>query len=536
MEARLEEFLISFVEKMSALTKKEALAYFEATTTGNSEKYKEVSEVQLEISRFLSDRKAFSELKEFKQSGKIEDDFLKRQLELVYNNYAAHQFNENLQEEIIALSVKIEEQFSKFRAKLDGETVTDNKIDEILKTSSDAVSLRRAWEASKEIGVLVESDVRRLAELRNKAAEEMGYKNYHSMSLALNEQDPFEIERLFDELDNLTAKAFVKLKEEIDTFLSEKNGISRDELMPWHYQDRFFQEGPAIYKFTPDKYFEGKNVVELSQEYYYGLGLPVEDILEKSDLYEKDGKYQHAYCINIDRMGDVRIVCNVKHNYRWMGTMLHELGHAVYDKEIAPNIPWILSEPAHIFTTEAIAMLFGRMASNAEWLYDMKLISSEEKPEIESAGRNLLRLEQLVFSRWVQVMYRFEKAMYENPLQDLNSLWWSLAEKYQMIKKPEGRNSPDWAAKIHVALYPAYYHNYMLGELLASQLNSYICRKVIGTEKLTHSFCGIKNVGSYLKHLVFSPGSVYKWDEMIFKATGEKLTPAYYAEQFISGE
>ncbi|MCK7529636.1 MAG: hypothetical protein MZV63_00520 [Marinilabiliales bacterium] len=39
----------------------------------------------------------------------------------------------------------------------------------------------------------------------------------------------------------------------------------------------------------------------------------------------------------------------------------------------------------------------------------------------------------------------------------------------RLLAKPEGRNMPDWATKIHVALYPCYYHNYLLGELLASQ-------------------------------------------------------------------
>lgn len=33
------------------------------------------------------------------------------------------------------------------------------------------------------------------------------------------------------------------------------------------------------------------------------------------------------------------------------------------------------------------------------------------------------RLQQLVFSRWAQVMYRFEKGMYENPDQDLNKAY-----------------------------------------------------------------------------------------------------------------
>ena len=37
---------------------------------------------------------------------------------------------------------------------------------------------------------------------------------------------------------------------------------------------------------------------------------------------------------------------------------------------------------------------------------------------------------------------------------------------------------PDWATKIHIALYPCYYHNYLLGELLASQLHYYIAANI----------------------------------------------------------
>ena len=42
-----------------------------------------------------------------------------------------------------------------------------------------------------------------------------------------------------------------------------------------------------------------------------------------------------------------------------MNTQLHELGHAVYDKFLDyDTTPYILCEPAHTFTTEAIAMMF----------------------------------------------------------------------------------------------------------------------------------------------------------------------------------
>ena len=44
-------------------------------------------------------------------------------------------------------------------------------------------------------------------------------------------------------------------------------------------------------------------------------------------------------------------------------------------------------------------------------------------------------------------MLRFEKAMYENPPQDLNKLWWDLLEKYQQVKRLKDRDAPTTAAR-----------------------------------------------------------------------------------------
>ncbi len=125
--------------------------------------------------------------------------------------------------------------------------------------------------------------------------------------------------------------------------------------------------------------------------------------------------------------------------------------------------------------------------------------------------------------------------MYANPDQDLNKLWWDLVEKYQMVKKPEGRNMPDWATKIHIATSPCYYHNYLLGELLASQLYHTITNNVISKDSPNlKSFHNETAVGKFLIEKVFNPGAKYEWNTMIEKATGEKLTPKYYAEQFVN--
>lgn len=533
MEEKFEQFITEYENKVEPLFKNACTAYFDASISGKEEDFKKASEYQHKLSMVYADKEAFEKLKEFKEY-QFSDELVNRQVTRLYNEFAGNQFDPALLEQIINLSTKVEEQFSVFRADVDGKKYTDNEIEEVLQESEDSATLEAFWKASKTVGEEVKDNVIKLVKMRNEAARQLGYDNYHTMSLSLSEQDPAEIDRLFDELDDLTRDEFTKLKSDMDKYLAGKYGVEVKDLMPWHYQDRFFQQGPKIYNVELDGYFKDKDIVKLTRDYYEGLNLPIDDMLRNSDLFEKEGKYQHAYCTDIDKKGDIRVLCNIKPSYRWMSTMLHEFGHAVYDKFVNPTLPFTLREHSHIFTTEAIAMLFGRMASNPDWLKDMASISDGEKSKIAGECFNSLKLEQLVFSRWVQVIYRFERGMYANPDADLNALWRELVEKYQMLSTPEGRDKPDWAAKIHVALYPAYYHNYMLGELTASQLNYYILNNVLNGGST--SFAGNKEAGDYLKDKIFYPGASLHWSDLIKEATGEELTPRFYADQFVNNQ
>lgn len=529
-----KQFLAEFEAKVAPLSREQNLAYFTATISGKDEDYEKSTELQIQLSKKFSNKEEFDNLKRFREANAIDDPLLSRQLDVLYRAYLEKQLDEEKLEEIIKLQNEIEKTFSTFRAEVNGQQHTDNEIEEVLKSSTRSDVLQNAWEASKKIGEVVSTDVLKLVDLRNAAARELGFRNYHAMQLELSEQNPDDIEKLFDELDELTRDSFADAKSEVDDFLASRYGLAKEQLMPWHYQNRFFQEAPRVYDVDLDQYYADQDLVKLTGRYFEGLGMPIDDLLAKSDLFEKEGKYQHAYCIDMDREGDVRVVCNVKPNHNWMNTMLHEYGHAVYDKFQDPGTPWVLREPAHTFTTEAIAMLFGRFASSPAWMQEMVGISDTERGQIAHAAARTLRLEQLVFSRWVQVMYRFEKAMYENPKQDLNKLWWDLAEKYQMLRRPEGRDAPDWASKIHVALYPAYYHNYMMGELLASQLYYYITQQILQSADVKNeSFTNQKAAGEYLIEHIFKPGNKFYWNDMIQKATEEKLTAKYFAKQFI---
>ena len=89
--------------------------------------------------------------------------------------------------------------------------------------------------------------------------------------------------------------------------------------------------------------------------------------------------------------------------------------------------------------------------------------------------------EVLVFTRWVLVMTNFERAFYADPEADLDrALVGASSPATSSLTPPPGRNEPDWAAKIHVACAPVYYHTYLYGHLVASQLGATLERDAGG--------------------------------------------------------
>ncbi|MBK5227513.1 MAG: peptidase M3A and M3B thimet/oligopeptidase F, partial [Actinobacteria bacterium] len=78
--------------------------------------------------------------------------------------------------------------------------------------------------------------------------------------------------------------------------------------------------------------------------------------------------------------------------------------------------------------------------------------------------------------------------------------------------------APDWAAKIHIAVAPVYYHNYLLGEILASQLEE--------TARSQHGgLVGNREAGALLVDRVFRPGALLRWDSLVEEVTGGQLNP-----------
>jgi peptidyl-dipeptidase A len=505
-------------------------AWWDAAVTGAASQYRQLEELRNQMDRLYRQPPLFDALREARENpsgDRVED----RTVELLYLEALPRQVDARISERINLLATGIERDFSTFRPVVRGERCTFNDLEIALSRERDPGILEASWEGLKSVGPVVAGRLDELVRLRNEAAAAVGFPDFYHMKLGLEEQDPQEIDSFFDRLRTLTDAPFGELKAEIDGRLCEIHGIDEAGLMPWHYQNSFFQEMPAIYGIDLDEMYQAQDLLDIARRFFEGIGLEVRAILERSSLYEQEGKDQHAFATDIDREGDVRILLNLRSNERWMGTTLHELGHAVYDEGISRDLPWELRRPAHTLTTEAIAMLFGRLSRSAEWMREMEVLEEDRAFELHGPTTHQQRGQMLVFSRWAMVMRGFEKELYRDPTQDLNAMWWDLVERYQGLRIPERpERAADYAAKIHVVSAPVYYHNYVLGECFASQIDERLRTEVLDGRP---TYCGEPLIGSWLRERIFQPGALHNADELAEAATGARVGPEAFASQFL---
>ena len=495
-------------------------AWWDVNVSVGDETERRRVETELARSDMLADTELFAAVRAARGSANG-DPLVGRQLDLLHDAFLPNQVPSGIRRRIVELEVEVEATYARHRGVVGGKPVDDNAIARILRTSGDPAERREAWEASKSVGAAVAVDVRELARLRNEAARSLGFRDWFALSLATSELDE---ERLFATLahaDRVTAEPFADWKARLDERLGERFGCAVADLRPWHYDDPFFQEVPVEGGIDLDPVFTGRDLVDLTRRTYAGIGLEVDPILSRSDLAPRPGKCQHAFCIDIDRVGDIRVLANVADNHYWMDTMLHELGHGVYDAGFGADLPWLL-RTTHLIPTEGIAMLFGRLASDGEWLARVADMPADKAVILEDSLRASRAAALLAFSRWVLVMTTFERSLYADPDGDHDARWWELVARYQLVTPPDGRRAADWAAKIHVATAPVYYQNYLYGELVASQLAEALRRECGGIVDRPEA-------GRFLVERVFRPGASVRWDRLVEQATGERLTAEHFA-------
>jgi len=502
-------------------------AWWLASTAVSEEHERRRVATDIALRDALGDVIAHRDVRAALDAGPDDGSLTRRQLEVLHDRALPHQVPADLRARMVELEAQVDGTFNAFRGEIRGVPVDDNTISKVLRTSDDSDERRAAWEASKQVGAQVADQVTELARLRNRAARQLGARDHFALSLATSDLDEARLFETLDEVDRVTAAPFAAWKADLDQTLAARFGCSVADLRPWHYDDPFFQEPPAAGSVSLDEWLSHADLEALTVRTYEGIGLDIGEVMERSDLFPRDGKSQHAFCIDVDREGDVRVLSNNNPSEYWTGTMLHEFGHAIYFTQVDRDLPWLLRS-MHPLATEGIAMLFGRLVRDVDWL---RSVAGIAEPDLEVLAPRLAlarRASLLTFARWVLVMTHFERGLYADPDADHAARWWELVGRFQLLVRPEGRVAPDWAAKLHLALAPVYYQNYLYGELVASQLQATLRARAGGI--VDRQAAGAQLVAEF-----FSPGLSVRWDTLVERATGEPLTARHLAAELQGG-
>ena len=502
-----------------------SLAWWTASLSGHAADYERMERADKIVNGHYSRASTYDHIQQLLHTRGL-DALTGRRLARLWLTYQSKQAPVQMLDRITSAEARIQETYSTFRAEFDGHAATDNELEDVLRTTTESERAHEAWHARKQIGRVVADDLRQIAEMRNEASRAIGFADFWHAQMLLDELDPDRLLQTLEEVDQQTRAPFRAMKRDLDGLLAERFGVDRGALRPWHYADPFFQETPEVFAPPADPLYANQDVVELAAETYRKLGFRnIDAILARSDLYPRPGKNQHAYAVDIDREGDVRTFLNVERNARWMNTLLHELGHTIYQDGIdRTELPYDLRDDPQGFLNEGFAMFCEQPSVDPAWLTAMVGVPHAEAEQLgpRLAAQYIASL--LAFIRWCLSIVHFERGFYADPSQDLNRLWWEIEERFQEIPRPDARDEPDWAAKIHVATAPVYYHKYLYGRLFAAQLTRKLDADVGGW------WAGRERSGAFIKRELFMPGARFPWTELVERVTGRSLGVEALAE------
>lgn len=429
------------------------------------------------------------------------------------------------------------------------KTVDSNAIDDVLLHSKSLKERRRYWEISRQPGVVLKPGLVELRDLRNRAAQALGYTSYFHLQVADYGMSIKEMLLLTERMVRDTEPLYDQLHLWARRKLAERYGESVPTQIPAHWLgDRWGQAWPGLTDAADlDAAFRSKPadwIVKQAERLYASMGMPElpASFWEKSDLYPLQQasprkKSERSGAWHIDRDRDVRCLMNVVPSFHWFQLAHHELGHVYYELAYSnPNVPMVLRSGANRAFSEAIGDLIAAAAQRDPYLRQIGVLPADRKTDRTQELLAEALDGGIVFIPWsAGVVTRFEHELYEEklPPEKFNQRWWELVHQYQRISPPAPRGDElcDGCAKTHVIDDPAQYYDYALAVLIRYQLHDYIARKILKQDPWSCSYYGNKEVGRWLWDLM-SLGATRDWRQVLKEKTGEDLSSRAMLEYY----
>ncbi|TXI20098.1 MAG: carboxypeptidase M32 [Nitrosomonas sp.] len=246
---------------------------------------------------------------------------------------------------------------------------------------------------------------------------------------------------------------------------------------------------------------------------------------------------------------DVRITTRYKTSnfVESLYSVIHETGHALYEQgrpyEMG-DVP--ASESLTMGLHESQSLFWERMIAQGKpfCFHYFETIRAIFPDSFRSVSADLfyrainvckpdfIRVEadEITYPLHIILRYEIEKGLFENSLQvdDLPQIWNELMKEYLGIQPPSDTlgvlQDSHWSGGAF-----GYFPSYTLGAMYACQFYNTLLREQPNTEKniAKGNFAPIK---AWLNEKIHSQGRLYSTEELVWRVTGEMLTPNYFID------
>ena len=298
-----------------------AAAWWNANTSGKEEDFGEEGDPEPHR-RGSGQPQVFAELKASRNQRKeIDDPILARAIDVLYLLYLEKQVDTALLKKMVGQGQRHREGVQRVPRRVDGKEMTDNEVRNVLK-------IARIPSAQGRLGG--EQGGRRRGRSRPQGAGQAAQPGRRASSASRTStpcsctstsRTASQLLKLFDELDELT-RAAVRggqgrhRRPTGQALQAQAGGLATVAL------SRSVLPGDArrLRRRPRRAVQEGGPAEAMCRTSTRGIGLPIDRVIASSDLYEKKGKSPHAFCTDIDREGDVRVLANIVPNNQWAST------------------------------------------------------------------------------------------------------------------------------------------------------------------------------------------------------------------------
>lgn len=452
--------------------------------------------------------------------------------------------------ELATITTKLQSQYGRGRASLNGKEITGDEAEERMGTLRDPAKLQEVWTSwHNNVGRPMRGDYVRMVEIANAGAKELGYPDTGAMWRSNYDMSPQEFSAMYDRLwnevkplyDQLHCYTRGKLSAKYGKAVQPDSGPIRADLLG----NMWAQEWGNIYDVVAprgagdigydltdllvQKKTTPTEIVRIGERFYTSLGLdPLpESFWKRSQITRPEGREVvcHASAWNIDNKDDLRIKMCTRVNADDFVTVHHELGHNYYQRAYNQQ-PYLYLNGANDGFHEAIGD-FIALSVTPDYLVQIGLLDRNKVPDASKDTGLLLRqaMDKVAFLPFGLLVDKWRWGVFDGSIspQQYNAGWNQLRLQYQGITPPVQRTEQDFdpGAKFHIPGNTPY-ARYFLARILQFQFYKAAC-DMAGWKGPLHrcSFYGNKEVGQRLNAML-EMGASKPWPDALEAFTGTR--------------